>query len=110
VARDGSIDGVLATLRSPRVSPALLGAPSMDDGSSHLPTRTLVSRVGIRGDTPILETEFETADGSAVVIDFMPLRDGKIEHRGARGRQAWARRDANADHPPLRLRRRSSRG
>ena len=24
-----------------------------------------------------METEFETADGSAVVIDFMPLRDGK---------------------------------
>jgi GH15 family glucan-1,4-alpha-glucosidase len=28
-----------------------------------------------RGDTLILETQFETADGAATVIDFMPLRD-----------------------------------
>jgi len=57
-----------------------------------------------------LETEFETADGSAVVIDFMPLRDGKSNIVrtvvGKRGRVAMA----NADHPPLRLRARSSRG
>jgi len=28
-----------------------------------------------RGDTMILETQFETDEGSVVVIDFMPLRD-----------------------------------
>jgi GH15 family glucan-1,4-alpha-glucosidase len=30
-----------------------------------------------RRNTLILETEYTTADGTAVVIDFMPLRDGK---------------------------------
>src|SRR5436189_1163740 len=28
-----------------------------------------------RDDTLILETEYETADGAATVIDFMPVRD-----------------------------------
>jgi GH15 family glucan-1,4-alpha-glucosidase len=30
-----------------------------------------------RGDSLILETEFETDEGAVTVIDFMPLRDGK---------------------------------
>jgi hypothetical protein len=29
-----------------------------------------------RGNTLILETEFETAEGAVRLIDFMPLRDG----------------------------------
>jgi GH15 family glucan-1,4-alpha-glucosidase len=32
-----------------------------------------------RGDTMILETQHETADGSVLVIDFMPLRDGRSD-------------------------------
>jgi GH15 family glucan-1,4-alpha-glucosidase len=32
-----------------------------------------------RGDTMILETRHETADGSVLVIDFMPLRDGRSD-------------------------------
>jgi len=43
-----------------------------------------------RGDTLILETRFETADGAAVLIDFMPPRHGASEIvrlvRGERGR------------------------
>ena len=45
-----------------------------------------------RGDTMILETEYDTADGAVTVLDFMPLRDGISNIvrtvRGRRGRVA----------------------
>src|SRR5690606_660224 len=45
-----------------------------------------------RGDTLILETQFETEDGAATLIDFMPLRGEAPDivrlMRGERGRVA----------------------
>jgi GH15 family glucan-1,4-alpha-glucosidase len=93
VARDGSIDWLcLPRFDSGACFAALLGteengrwriAPS-DDAAS-------VSR-RYRPGTPILETRFDTADGAATVIDFMPLADDE-DHvdllrivRGERGR------------------------
>ncbi len=93
VARDGSVDWLcLPRFDSDACFAALLGtqengrwkiAPSSGDVS--------VSR-RYRPGTPILETRFETAEGAATVIDFMPLADDE-EHvdlirivRGERGR------------------------
>src|SRR5829696_6037145 len=76
VGKDGSIDWLcLPRFDSGACFAALLGTP--DHG------RWKVAPLGeIRGvrrqyrdDTLVLETEFETADGTVAVIDFMPARD-----------------------------------
>src|SRR4051812_37338777 len=77
VGRDGSIDWLcLPRFDSPACFAALLGTP--DNG------RWLLAPAGTprsvtrhyRGETLILETEFETDDGVVRLIDFMPQRDG----------------------------------
>jgi GH15 family glucan-1,4-alpha-glucosidase len=77
VGRDGSIDWMcLPRFDSGACFAALLGGPEhgrwligpAKDGAK-------VSR-RYRGDTLILETEFETDTGTAVIIDFMMRRDG----------------------------------
>jgi GH15 family glucan-1,4-alpha-glucosidase len=76
VSRDGSIDWLcFPRFDSPACLAALLG--SAENG------RWLISPSGghyrvtrrYRKDTLILETEFETKSGVAIVYDFMPLRD-----------------------------------
>ena len=78
VSRDGSIDGLCwPRFDSPACFAALLGTP--ENGRWQICAADDDARVTrrYRGDTLILETEFETADGSVTVVDFMPLRDGK---------------------------------
>ena len=74
VGRNGSIDWLcLPYFDSPACFAALLG--TIDNGrwqiAPHAEQRT-VSR-GYRGDTMILETIFETSEGTVALIDFMPL-------------------------------------
>ncbi|HXD46150.1 MAG TPA: glycoside hydrolase family 15 protein [Pseudolabrys sp.] len=77
VARNGSIDWLCwPRFDSPACFAALLG--KKDNGRwriapSGRPTRV---RRAYRPGTLILETEFETATGTAKLIDFMPLREG----------------------------------
>ncbi len=78
VSRDGSIDWLCwPRFDSPACFAALLGNP--DHGRWRLAPADANARATrrYRDDTLILETEFETADGSVVVVDFMPLRDGE---------------------------------
>jgi len=78
VSRDGSIDWLCwPRFDSPACFAALLGGP--EHGRWKLAPADENPRVTrrYRDETLILETEFETAEGSVVVIDFMPLRDGK---------------------------------
>ena len=78
VSRAGSIDWLCwPRFDSPACFAALLGGP--DHGRWTLAPADTNARSSrrYRDDTLILETEFETAEGALVVIDFMPLRDGK---------------------------------
>src|SRR5436309_4753754 len=77
IARDGSVDWLCwPRFDSDACFAALLGSPDngrwllrpVQDGSQ-------ASR-RYRPDTLILETRFETEDGAATVIDFMPMRRG----------------------------------
>ena len=76
VSREGSIDWLcLPRFDSESVFAALLGGPEHgrwlimpDDPLVHLSRR-------YRGETGILETYFETAEGSVKVVDFMALSD-----------------------------------
>jgi GH15 family glucan-1,4-alpha-glucosidase len=80
VSRDGSIDW----LCWPRFDSGACFAALLGDATNG---RWLLSAVDAqarrtrryRGDTMILETEIETADGAVLVIDFMPLRDGRSD-------------------------------
>src|SRR5207302_5448930 len=96
VSRGGSIDWLcLPRFDSPSVFGALLGAPrhgrwliAAQDPDAQLSRR-------YRGDTGILETRFETAQGAATVIDFIALsEDGEDQIdlvrlvRGERGKLA----------------------
>jgi GH15 family glucan-1,4-alpha-glucosidase len=78
VGRDGSIDWLcFPRFDSGACFAALLGGPEHG--------RWLIAPVGevrsirrkYRPDTLILETDFETDEGAARVIDFMPLSDGR---------------------------------
>jgi GH15 family glucan-1,4-alpha-glucosidase len=83
VGRDGSIDWLcMPRFDSGACFAALLGTP--ENGRWRLaPTAEAVAvRRNYRGDTLILETEFELADGSrAALIDFMPpaLHEGRVD-------------------------------
>ena len=92
VGRDGSLDWLCwPRFDSPACFAALLGDRS--HGRWKIAPREKHSvRRKYRDDTLILETEFETADGAALLVDFMPMR---AEHcqlvrmvRGLRGRVA----------------------
>ena len=76
VGRDGSIDWLcFPRFDSAACFAALLGGP--EHGRWQIaPTQDIKSvRRRYRGETLILETDFETAQGSARLIDFMPLSD-----------------------------------
>jgi GH15 family glucan-1,4-alpha-glucosidase len=76
VGRDGSIDWLcLPRFDSGACFAALLG--THENGRWLIRPRTEVKAVRrrYRGDSLVLETEFETAEGVVAVIDFMPARD-----------------------------------
>jgi GH15 family glucan-1,4-alpha-glucosidase len=77
VARDGSIDWLCwPRFDSGACFTALLGGP--EHGRWRVAPADPAPRVRrrYRGDTLILETDFETDDGAVTVVDFMPVRDG----------------------------------
>jgi GH15 family glucan-1,4-alpha-glucosidase len=77
VGRDGSLDWLcLPRFDSGACFAALLGTP--EHGRWLLAPASPAIRVTrrYRSDTLILETEFHTEQGSATLIDFMPLREG----------------------------------
>jgi GH15 family glucan-1,4-alpha-glucosidase len=92
VSRAGSVDWLCwPRFDSGAVFAALLG--SADNGHWSIGPNDAAPRIHrrYRGDTLILETTFETADGSVALIDFMPLREQGTSHvirivRGERGR------------------------
>jgi GH15 family glucan-1,4-alpha-glucosidase len=75
VGRDGSVDWLCwPRFDSDACFAALLGTP--DNGRWLIgPRETARVTRRYRGNTLILETRFETAEGAATLIDFMPLRD-----------------------------------
>ncbi|HTU02799.1 MAG TPA: trehalase-like domain-containing protein, partial [Candidatus Sulfotelmatobacter sp.] len=93
VGRDGSLDWLcVPRFDSPACFAALLGTP--EHGRWLLAPRDRVTGVHrrYRGETLILETEFETDTGSAVVIDCMPPRTARPEViRVVAGRQGEVR-------------------
>jgi GH15 family glucan-1,4-alpha-glucosidase len=92
VGRDGSIDWLCwPHFDSEACFAALLGEPK--NGRARIAPKDKTARVTrrYRGDTLILETRFETADGVATLIDFMLPRSGEDSHLvrivvGERGR------------------------
>lgn len=77
VGRNGSIDWLcVPRFDSPACFAALLG--TSDHGHWRIgPKRpTSVSRRGYRGDTLILDTDFETETGIVRITDFMPMAEG----------------------------------
>jgi GH15 family glucan-1,4-alpha-glucosidase len=93
VGRDGSIDWLcMPRFDSDACFASLLGEPR--HGRWLLAPRDANARVSrrYRGNTLILETRFETADGVATVVDVKPLRDKTAEIvrlvKGERGRVA----------------------
>jgi GH15 family glucan-1,4-alpha-glucosidase len=76
VSRHGSIDWLcLPRFDSPACFAALLGTKDNGHWTIAPSQPVLSSRRSYRPDTLILETEFRTESGVAVVIDFMPPRD-----------------------------------
>jgi len=85
VGRDGSLDWLcLPRFDSPACFAALLGdenngrwriAPA-DAFTGTDTDESVTVRRRYRGDSLVLETEWETATGRATVVDFMPRRDG----------------------------------
>jgi GH15 family glucan-1,4-alpha-glucosidase len=93
VGRDGSIDWLcLPRFDSDACFAAILG--SREHGRWLIAPRDEGARVTrrYRSNTLILETTFETTEGAATLIDFMPLRDSQSDiYRivvGRRGRIA----------------------
>lgn len=94
IERDGSMDWLCwPRFDSGACFAALLGTAQNGRwriGPARPPARV---RRRYRGDTLILETEFEDADGAVVLTDFMPLRSDSSSHvvrllGGRRGRMA----------------------
>jgi GH15 family glucan-1,4-alpha-glucosidase len=76
VGSDGSIDWLcLPRFDSPACFAALLGGPEHGRWQLTPTAQIKCVRRRYRDLTLILETEFETAEGSARLIDFMPLSD-----------------------------------
>src|SRR5262245_58180782 len=74
VGRDGSIDWLCwPDFASPACFAALLGTPDHGRWKIAPLDATASVRRSYRRDTLILETEFETAEGAATVVDFMPM-------------------------------------
>ena len=78
VARNGSIDWLCwPRFDSPACFAALLGNDEHGHWRMAPAGRVVATRRSYRRDTLILETEFETEQGAAKLIDFMPVRNGQ---------------------------------
>ena len=78
VGRNGSIDWLCAPrFDSPACFAALLGSPENGRWLIAPEGEVTMVRRSYRGDSLVLETIFETADGVVAVIDFMPF-DGQV--------------------------------
>ena len=91
VGNEGSIDWLcLPRFDSGACFAALLGGPEHGRWLLAPMARVSHSRRRYRGDSLILETEFDTSEGSVRVIDFMPLSDHRWDIvrivEGVRGR------------------------
>lgn len=77
VGRDGSVDWLCwPRFDSDACFAALLGAPEHGRWLIAPANETVAAARRYRGDTLILETRFETPDGTVLVMDFMPPRSG----------------------------------
>ena len=95
VGRDGSVDWLcLPRFDSPACFANLLGGPENGRWQIAPKGEITATRRRYRGDTLVLETEFETAEGVVRLIDFMPPRDEALDLirivEGVRGRVAMA--------------------
>lgn len=80
VGRDGSIDWLCwPRFDSDACFAALLGGPENGRWRLAPADGTIAAERRYRGDTLILETRFETATGSVLLTDFMPIRDETVE-------------------------------
>jgi GH15 family glucan-1,4-alpha-glucosidase len=90
VSRKGSIDWLcLPRLHSKGPFAALLGNDEGGNWQIGPHGQIRACRRGFRGDTLVLETDYDTADGSVRLVDFMPPSDGSTVVRlvaGVRGR------------------------
>src|SRR5437773_4357822 len=76
VCRDGSVDWLcVPRFDSGACFAALLGEPKNGRWLLRPVGEVAASEHRYRDNTLILETEHQTADGAATVIDFMPVRD-----------------------------------
>ena len=95
VARDGSIDWLCwPRFDSDACFAALLARPSTAAGRSRPSTAPPRITRRYRPNTLILETRFETAEGAATLIDFMPPRDDVSHLDAHRAASAAASRSA----------------
>jgi len=79
VSRAGSVDWLCVPgFDSPACFAALLGGPEHGRWLLTVPDATRVSRRWL-GDSFVLETTFESATGTAVLLDAMPLGDGRCD-------------------------------
>lgn len=77
VGKDGSIDWLcLPRFDSGACFAALLGKPEHGRWKLAPSAKVKAVRRCYHDDTLVLDTEFETTDGVAAVVDFMPARDG----------------------------------
>lgn len=80
VARDGSIDWLcLPRFDSPACFAALLGTPDHGHWSIAPAAEIHAIRRQYRGDTLVLETEYDTDVGRVALIDFMPPRTNSLQ-------------------------------
>jgi GH15 family glucan-1,4-alpha-glucosidase len=78
VSRGGSIDWLcLPRFDSESVFAALLGDAQHGSWLIAPEDPAAISTRRYRGETAILETRFETAEGAVTIIDFMPLAEGE---------------------------------
>ncbi len=115
IARNGSVDWLCwPRFDSGACFAALLGTPEhgrwliAPDLPEDAAPPTITRRY--RGDTLILETDFETPDGAVTIVDFMPRAKRPLGTRAHRGRPARHRADEDGTGPALRLRLRRCRG
>src|SRR5581483_11890063 len=80
IADDGSLDWMcVPRFDSPACFAGLLGAPENGRWLIAPAAGGRAARRQYRAGTLVLETEFETPDGAVRVIDFMPIRDRRID-------------------------------
>ena len=91
VGRDGSIDWLCwPRFDSDACFAALLGTPEHGRWQIAPEGRRCAGHAALSANTLILETRFETDDGAATLIDFMPPREDNSASAPPGGRRARA--------------------